>query len=190
MARAHVWEKKTISKDKKKKKNLKIKLNYIDENRLYDGTEITIIQLTCCIFSLWLLLQTWYHFSCAHILGCRYWSNVRGFGPPNQSIKKMFSISNLKKWKSWSLGQSVNHPKHINKQSVQFSSQKEWKKVGNGNRVNCLMKAEVFQVYRFLYSPFISACFENKAFLANSATSEFSSTNFNWNNTEGKFNPS
>lgn len=79
-----------------------------------------------------LLLQTWYHCSVTHMLVCRYWSNVRGFGPPNQSIKNIFSISNLKNWKLWSSGQSVNHPRHKNK------GQKKW------------MKAEVLLMHQFL----------------------------------------
>lgn len=79
-----------------------------------------------------LLLQTWYHCSKTHKLACRYWSNVRGFGPPNQSIKNIFSISNLKNWKLWSSGQSVNHPRHKNK------GQKKW------------MKAEVLLMHQFL----------------------------------------
>ncbi len=90
---------------------MKIKSSFIDSYGLYEGTEFIDFALVLLYD---LLLQTWDHCSRTHKLGCRYWSNVRGFGPPNQSIKNIFSISNLKNWNSWSLGQPVNHPRHKN----------------------------------------------------------------------------
>jgi len=43
---------------------------------------------------------------CWFLPNSRYWEGDMGLGPPNQSIKNMFSISNLKILKSWFFGQS------------------------------------------------------------------------------------
>ena len=43
----------------------------------------------------------------AHLPNSRYWEGDMGLGPPNQSIKNMFSISNLKILKWWFFGQST-----------------------------------------------------------------------------------
>ena len=57
----------------------------------------------------------WHSFvTYTHALGCRYWSTVRGLGPPNQSIKNISSMSNVKNWKLWPLGQPVHNPKSKN----------------------------------------------------------------------------
>lgn len=43
---------------------------------------------------------------CWFLPNSRYWEGDMGLGPPNQSIKNMFSISNLKILKWWFFGQS------------------------------------------------------------------------------------